>query len=110
MFFFSKHPAVDSNWQIWLLNPIALLGVFLVTKSAIKHKPTLWYAFQFALLALFLLFSPWIPQVFAKITVPLALCLLTRPISYYIVKGKKKDPPAPLRGSKVTNGKKKNKR
>ena len=110
MFFFSKHPAVDSNWQIWLLNPIALLGVFLVTKSAIKHKPTLWYAFQFALLALFLLFSPWIPQVFAKITVPLALCLLTRPLSYYIVKGKKKAPPAPLRGSKVTNGKKKNKR
>jgi len=89
MFFFSEHPAVDSNWQIWLLNPIALIGIPLVIKAAIKHKPTLWYAFYFAVLALFLLFSPWIPQVFAKITVPLALCLLTRPISYYLVRVKK---------------------
>ena len=83
MFFFSEHPAVDSNWQIWLLNPIFLIGIPLVIKAAIKHKRTLWYAFYFVVLALFLLFSPWIPQVFAKITVPLALCLLTRPISYY---------------------------
>ena len=110
MLFFSEHPAVNSNWQIWLLNPIAFLGIPFVIKSAIKHKPTLWYAFQFVVLALFLLFSPWIPQVFAKITVPLALCFLTRPISYYLVKGKKKDPPAPFRGSKAIYGRKKNKR
>ena len=89
MFLFSGHPAVDSNWQIWVLNPIALIGIPLVIKSAIRHKSTYWYPFQFVVLALFLLFSPWIPQVFAKITVPLALCLLTRPISYYIVRVKK---------------------
>ena len=89
MLLFSGHPAVDSNWQVWLLNPTALIGIPLVIKAAVKHETTLWYAFQFAVLALFLLFSPWIPQVFAKITVPLALCLLTRPISYYIVKVKK---------------------
>ena len=89
MFFFSKHPAVDSNWQVWLLNPIFLIGIPLVIKAAINHKRTLWYAFYFVVLALFLLFSPWIPQVFAKITVPLALCLLTRPISYYKVKREK---------------------
>ena len=89
MFFFSEHPAVDSNWQIWLLNPIFLIGIPLVIKAAIKHKRTLWYAFYFVVLALFLLFSPWIPQVFAKITVPLALCLLTRPLSYYIIKREK---------------------
>jgi len=89
MFLFSQHPAVDSNWQIWVLNPIALIGIPFVIKSAIQREPTLWYAFQFALLALFLLFSPWIPQVFAKITVPLALCLLTRPVSYYLTKDKR---------------------
>ena len=89
MFLFSKHPAVDSNWQIWVLNPIALVGIPLVIKAAIKHKQTYWYAFYFVVLALFLLFSPWIPQVFAKITVPLALCLLTRPVSYYLVKSNK---------------------
>lgn len=90
MFFFSEHPAVDSNWQIWLLNPIYFIGIPLVTKAATKHKETLWYAFYFAVLALFLLFSPWIPQVFAKITVPLALCLLTRPLSYYYFCHRKK--------------------
>ena len=85
----SPHPAVDSNWQIWVLNPIALIGIPFVIKSAIRRESTLWYAFQFAVLALFLLFSPWIPQVFAKITVPLALCLLTRPVSYYLTKDKR---------------------
>jgi len=90
MFFFSKHPAVDSNWQIWLLNPIFFIGIPLVIKAAIRHKQTLWYAFYFVVLALFLLFSPWIPQVFAKITVPLALCLLTRPISYMFCHRKKR--------------------
>ena len=88
MLLFSGHPAVDSNWQVWVFNPIAFVGVYLVIKAAIKRQPTRWYAFYFALLALFLLFSPWIPQVFAKITVPLAICLLTRPVSYYLVKVK----------------------
>ncbi len=90
MLLFSEHPAVDSNWQVGLLNPICLFGIPLVIKAAIRHKQTLWYAFYFATLALFLLFSPWIPQVYAKITVPLALCLLTRPISYYYFCHRKK--------------------
>ena len=88
MFLFSEHPGVGSNWQIWILNPVFFIGIPLVIKAATQHKETLWYAFYFAVLALFLLFSPWIPQVFAKITVPLALCLLTRPISYYIIRSK----------------------
>ena len=90
MFLFSEHPAVDSNWQIWILNPIFFIGIPLVIKAAIRHERTLWYAFYFVVLALFLLFSPWIPQVFAKITVPLALCLLTRSISYYYICNRKK--------------------
>ena len=84
MLLFSEHPAVGSNWQVWILNPIALIGIPLVIKAAIKHENTLWYTFQFAVITSFLLFSPWIPQEFAKITIPLALCLLTRPVSYYI--------------------------
>lgn len=88
MLFFSEHPAVGSNWQAWLLNPIALTGIPFVIKAAIQHETTRWHAFYFTVLASFLLFSPWIPQVFAKITVPLALCLLTRPAGYYLVKTK----------------------
>jgi hypothetical protein len=90
MLLFSSHPAVGSNWQVWVLNPIALVGIPLIIKAAIRRRKTHWYAFQFAVLALFVLFSPWIPQDFAKITVPLALCLLTRPISYHNILRRKK--------------------
>ena len=104
MFLFSEHPAVGSNWQVWLLNPLALLGIPFVIKAAIRHQKTYWYSFYFVVLALFLLFSPWIPQVFAKITVPLALCLLTRPVSYQLIRTKS------LKSSKVKKLKVKNKK
>ena len=35
-------------------------------------------------LALFVLLMPWIPQQFSALTLPLALVLLTRPVSYLI--------------------------
>ena len=84
MFFFSEHPAVDSNWQIWVLNPIALVALPMVIKAAYKRKKTLWHAVFFVILITFLVFSPWMPQEFGKLVVPLALTLLTRPISYYL--------------------------
>jgi hypothetical protein len=84
MFFFSEHPAVDSNWQIWVLNPIALIALPMVVKAAYKRKKTLWHAAFFVILSTFLVFSPWMPQEFGKLVVPLALTLLTRPISYYL--------------------------
>ncbi len=84
MFFFSEHPAVDSNWQIWVLNPIALIALPVVVKAAFKRKKTLWHAVFFVILTTFLVFSPWMPQEFGKLVVPLALTLLTRPISYYL--------------------------
>jgi len=84
MFFFSEHPAVDSNWQIWVLNPIALVALPMVIKAAYKRKKTLWHVVFFVILSTFIVFSPWMPQEFGKIVVPLALTLLTRPISYYL--------------------------
>lgn len=84
MFFFSEHPAVDSNWQIWVLNPIALIALPMVVKAAWKRKKTLWHAVFSVILTTFLVFSPWMPQEFGKLVVPLALTLLTRPISYYL--------------------------
>lgn len=84
MFFFSEHPAVDSNWQIWVLNPIALIALPMVIKAAFKRRKTLWHAVFFVILSTFLVFSPWMPQEFGKLVVPLALTLLTRPISYYL--------------------------
>ncbi len=84
MFLFSQHPSVDTNWLVWLLNPIAFLGIPLVVKAAWHRRKTLWHAYNFTILTLFIVFSPWIPQDFGDIVVPLALILLTRPISYYL--------------------------
>ena len=84
MRFFSEHPAVDNNWQIWVLNPIALIALPMVVKAAYQRKKTLWHPAFFVILSTFVVFSPWMPQEFGKLVVPLALTLLTRPISYYL--------------------------
>ena len=100
MLLFSEHPAVGSNWQVWVLNPIALIGIPYVIRAGVRHEKTLCYAFQFIVLASFLLFSPWIPQVFAWLTIPVALCLLTRPVSYHLLQRTK-----PARKVKTTKTK-----
>ena len=84
MFFFSQHPAVGSNWLIWIFNPYPLIGLPVVVKAAIKHKHTPWHAMNFVILTLFILFSPWIPQEFGNMVVPLALAFLSRPVSYLL--------------------------
>ena len=84
MFFFSEHPAVNSNWLIWIFNPYPLIGIPIVIKAARKHQYTPWHVINFVILTLFILFSPWIPQDFGDMVVPLALSLLTRPISYLL--------------------------
>ena len=85
LFFFSEHPSVDSNWLLWLFNPLAFAGIPLVVRAATRNRTTHWHAAYFTVLALFLLFSPWIPQGFGKIIIPLALCLLTRPVCNHII-------------------------
>lgn len=84
MFFFSEHPSVDSNWQIWLFNPLPLVCMPWVVWRAIKHRFCLYHLVNMGILVLFLVFSPWIPQHFASVTLPLACILLLRPVSYYI--------------------------
>ena len=90
LYFFSEHPAVDSNWQLWVVNPLALFGIPLVVRAALRRERSIWHPVYFTVLTLFIVFSPWIPQDFGNIIVPLALCLLTRPISYYLYYRKKK--------------------
>ena len=82
MFLFSEHPGVASNWLVLLLNPLPLFALPSVVKSAINRKRTVWHSFIFVHLTLFIIFSVWIPQNFGDMVVPLALILLTRPISY----------------------------
>ncbi len=82
MRFFSEHPAVDSNWLVWPFSPLALLALFWVIPAAFRHKRSWWHSFHIIYLAFFVIFSHWIPQDFGEIVVPLALALLTRPLSY----------------------------
>lgn len=84
MFLFSEHPAVDSNWQVWVLNPLPLICMPWVVWSAIKRKRCYYHYFNALLLLLFLVASAWIPQQFSSITVLLAVGLLSRPLSYLI--------------------------
>ena len=96
MFLFSEHPTVDSNWQIWVLNPLPLFCMPWVVWCAIKRRRCAYHYANAVILALFLIAMPWIPQHFSVITLPLALGLLTRPVSYIInfnrLKPKKKKP------------------
>lgn len=84
MFFFSEHPAVGSNWQVWVFNPLPLVCMPWVVWSAIKRRRCFYHYFNAALLLLFIVCSPWIPQQFNSFTILLALSLLTRPASYII--------------------------
>ncbi len=84
MFLFSQHPTVDSNWQVWVFNPLPLLCIAWVVRCARRRKTCLYHYINALWLALFVVFSLWISQDFSAMTLPLALTLLTRPISYYL--------------------------
>ncbi len=85
----SEHPTVDSNWLAVLLNPLPLAMIPAVVREALKHRKTYWWGIYTINLTLFLVFSPWMPQDFGNIVVPLTLALMTRPISYYLYYHKK---------------------
>lgn len=84
VFLFSEHPTLDTNWQVWLLNPLPLIAMPFVVKAAWRRECCLWHYALGAMTVSFLLFSPWMPQRFSMITIPLALALATRPVSYMI--------------------------
>lgn len=82
LFFFSQHPSVGSNWQIWVLNPLPLFFLPSVIRGAMK-KRRVWYHYGKAVsLTLFMVFFSIIPQDFSVIIVPLALTLWLRSMSY----------------------------
>lgn len=82
LFFFSEHPAVDSNWQIWVLNPLPLCFLPQVVGKARRRKRACYHYANAFSLTLFIVFFRVIPQDFSVIIVPLALTLLVRSLSY----------------------------
>lgn len=84
LFFFSSHPSVDSNWQILILNPLPLVCLPWVVYCAIRRRFTRYHAVNLVWLTLFMLFSPFIPQEFSILIVPLAIILWTRSLRYIL--------------------------
>ena len=82
LFFFSVHPTVGSNWQIWVFNPIPLVAMPWVVWCGFKRRKTRYHVFNAVVLMFFILFSALIPQDFCAVVVPLALVLLLRSCSY----------------------------
>lgn len=91
LFFFSIHPTVGSNWQIWVFNPIPLLAMPRVVYCAIKGKKTYYHRVNAVILIFFIVFSALIPQDFCVVVVPLALTLWLRSCSYLLNERKKND-------------------
>ena len=92
LFFFSAHPTVGSNWQIWVFNPVPLLAMPWVVRCAIRGEKTRYHRWNIFVLIFFMIFSAFIPQDFCVVVVPLALTLLLRSCSYelsYLKQGKK---------------------
>lgn len=84
LFFFSDHPTVGSNWQIWVFNPIPLVAMPWVVRCGVKGRKTVYHAFNALVLMFFMIFSAFIPQDFCVVVVPLALTLLLRSCSYVV--------------------------
>ena len=84
LFFFSDHPTVGSNWQIWVFNPIPLVAMPWVVRCGVKGRKTVYHAFNALVLMFFMIFSAFIPQDFCVVVVPLALSLLLRSCSYVV--------------------------
>lgn len=82
MFFFSDHPTLDSNWLVWVLNPLPLFCMPWVVWSAMKHRRCVYHIINAIMLASFLVASPWIPQSLSPALMIFVASLLLRPLSY----------------------------
>ena len=86
LFFCSGHPTVDSNWQLWVLNPLPLLFMPCMVWQFVRRKVVTYHYINAVVITSFLLFFSWIPQEFSVIIVPLALTLLLISMRYIVLR------------------------
>ncbi|MCF0160120.1 MAG: DUF4105 domain-containing protein, partial [Bacteroidaceae bacterium] len=82
LFFFSEHPTVNSNWLLWVFNPIPLLYVPVMIYQRIKQHKDPFQIFQAGWLFLFVVSSAFIPQDLPSEAIWAAVVLLIRSISH----------------------------
>lgn len=78
LFFFSVHPTVDSNWLLWILNPIPLVYLPFMIYKSVKGRRDVYHIGNIIALTLFIVFWWLIPQKMPMVIVPLAFGLLIR--------------------------------
>ena len=82
LFFFSIHPTVDSNWALWIFNPIPLVYAPISAYRAAKRKTDLYHKVNIAYLSIFIVIMALGVQDFPVTVVPLALTLLAASVSH----------------------------
>ena len=82
LFFFSIHPTVDTNWLLWIFNPIPLIYAPVSAYKAAKHKQDIYHKINIAYLTIFIVIMALGVQDFPVTVVPLALTLLAASVSH----------------------------
>ena len=85
LFFFSVHPTVGSNYLLLLLNPLPLIALPWMVFCVRRGKKCPYDVANVAILTLFILFFPLIPQKISLVVVSLALNLLVRSVLHLAV-------------------------
>jgi hypothetical protein len=81
----SQHPAVASNWQVWVLNPLSLVFLPFVVRADIRRQSFVYHAFAAGFLVFFLILYAILPQHFSQLILPVALLLLSRAVVHLLV-------------------------
>ena len=86
---FSEHPAVSSNYLLFVFHPGELIFLPIIVNAARKGRKCWYHMLNCIVLTLFILLFPVIPQRIDLAVVPLALSLLIRSASNLILTYKK---------------------
>ena len=85
LFFFSVHPTVDSNWVMWMFNPLPLLYSPIAIFLALKRRKDRYHVVNVVWLTVFMIIMLSGVQYFNPSVVPLALTLLASSLTHVIV-------------------------
>lgn len=86
--FCSQHPAVGSNYVLFVFHPLHLLCLPFLLRKVIKKRVSYYLVANGTVLTLFILLFGLIPQEINLAVLPLALCLLIRSASNIIISRK----------------------
>lgn len=88
LFFFSKHPAVDSNWLVIPLNPLYIVWIPFLIYNNMWEKRSVLHKVSLVVLTSFVILLPFIPQDINISVVLLVLTMIVRDISNILVAGR----------------------